>query len=237
MTENFYIGGKHAVFSALKNPERKVHQVFITRSTEYENINFKNVKIVDQKFFKKIFKNINLNHQNCAALVSPLRNYFLKEEINNNLNKLIILNGVSDQRNIGSIIRTVLALGFDGIILEKKFFNQKNPIMIKASSGAIEYLKIFIVSNIKNEIKILKKNNYWITGLDSNSKKEITCISPANKIVLIFGSEDRGIKNSVLKNCDEIIKIPMNEKIQSLNVSNTVAATLGIIKFTTNLSK
>jgi 23S rRNA (guanosine2251-2'-O)-methyltransferase len=237
MNEKFYIGGKHAVFNAVNNHNRKVHEIFLTDIKERENIKFKNIKIVDSKFFNQIFKNINLNHQNCAALVSPLKNYILKEEINNNLNKLVILNGVSDQRNIGSIIRTVLALGFDGIVLEKKFFNQKNPIMIKATSGAIEHLKIFSVSNIKNEIKILKKKNYWIVGLDSNSKRELTSFESTNKIALVFGSEDKGIKNNVLKNCDEILKIPMNKKIKSLNVSNTVAATLGIIKFVENLNK
>lgn len=228
MIDKFFIAGKHAVLCALNNPSRPVYEVYTTR--ENNNLNFKKTKIVDKSFFKKIFKGLEINHQNTAALVSPLKSLNLKEEISKKkINKLVILNGISDQRNIGSIIRTVLALNFDGIVLEKKFFSQKNPIMIKASSGAIEFLNFFVVSNIKNEIKTLKKENFQIIGLDSNSTKNLKSLKLQNKFALIFGSEGEGIKNTVLNNCDEILKLQINKHIKSLNVSNAVSAVLATI--------
>ena len=228
MNEKFFIGGKHAVLCALNNPKRSIHEIYETR--ENNNLDSKKKKIVDKSFFNKIFKGLEINHQNTAALVSPLKSLNLKDEIKKNkMNKLVILNGISDQRNIGSIIRTVLALDFDGIILEKKFFNQKNPIMIKASSGAIEFLNFFVVSNIKNEIKTLKKENFQIVGLDSNSTKSFKSLKLQNKFALIFGSEGKGIKNTVLNNCDEILKLKINSRIKSLNVSNAVSAVLATI--------
>lgn len=227
MNEKFYIGGKHAVLCALNNPNRKVHEVYlIKKDIDYK---FSNIKIIESNFFRKIFHNLNLNHQNVAALVSPLKNLTLKEEIKKNkITKLIALNGVSDQRNIGSIMRTVLAFNFDGIILENKFFNQKNPLMIKAASGAIEYLKFFAVSNIKNEIKTLKKENFSIIGFDADAKKELDTSTLHDKIVFIYGSEQKGMQNSVIRNCDHILKLGINKKINSLNVSNAVAASLAI---------
>lgn len=228
MDERFYIGGKHAVLSAISNPNRKVHEVYLIEQNN--SFVFKNIKIVKKDFFNKIFGKINLNHQNVAALISPREKIYLKNEIKkNNIKKLVILNGVSDQRNIGSIMRTSLAFNIDGIILEKKYFNQKNPLMIKASSGAIEYLSFFIVSNIKNEIKTLKKENFQIIGLDSNSTKNLKSLKLQNKFALIFGSEGEGIKNTVLNNCDEILKLQINKHIKSLNVSNAVSAVLATI--------
>lgn len=233
MDEKFYIGGKHAVLHALNNPNRLVHEVFITKKDA--DIKFKRTKIVDKNFFNKIFNGINLNHQNTAALVSPLKNYSLKTEVEKEgFSKLVILNGISDQRNIGSIIRSVLAFNFDGIILENKFFNQKNPLMIKASSGAIEYLKIFSVTNIKNEIKTLKNKNFYVIGMDSKCSKNFFDCQTNKKIAIIFGSENVGIQKTVKQKCHEIFKIPINEKIKSLNVSNAVAATLVINNFKNN---
>lgn len=230
MDERFYIGGKHAVLSAISNPNRKVHEVYLIEQNN--SFVFKNIKIVKKDFFNKIFGKINLNHQNIAALISPREKIYLKNEIKkNSIKKIIILNGVSDQRNIGSIMRTSLAFNVDGIILEKKYFNQKNPLMIKASSGAIEYLNFFIVSNIKNEIKTLQKEGFWIVGFDSKSKKKFENIDTNQKIALVFGAEDLGIMNSVMKNCDEIAKIEINKKINSLNVSNTVAAVLAVLNY------
>ena len=230
MSEKFYIGGKHPVLSAIQNPKRIVHEVHI--ATKSENINFRNIKIVDKRFFNKIFKNKDFNHQNISALVSPLKTFSLKEEINKkSINNVVILNGISDPRNIGSILRSSLAFGFEHIIVEKKYYDQRNPIIVKSSSGSIEFLKILPVSNIKNEIKILKKNNFNIIGIDSNSKKDINNLSNFNNNALIFGSEGEGIQKSVLEICDDTFKISINKKIDSLNVSNAVSATLAILKY------
>lgn len=228
MDDKFYIGGKHSVLSALKNPERIVHEVYVSR--KIKDLSFKKIKEVDQIFFKKIFKQQDLNHQNIAALVSPLKNNNLKNELEKNeIKKIVILNGISDPRNIGSILRSALAFNITHVIVEKKYFNQKNPIIIKSSSGAIEFLKIIIASNVKNEIKILKKNNFLIASFDSNASQEIRSYDFNENHALIFGSEGDGIQKSVNDMCDIKLKISINKKIESLNVSNAVSAILAVI--------
>jgi len=82
MDDKFYIGGKHSVLSSLKNPERIVHEVYVSR--KIKDLSFKKIREVNQVFFKKIFKQQDFNHQNVAALVSPLKNNKLKNELEKN---------------------------------------------------------------------------------------------------------------------------------------------------------
>ncbi len=92
----------------------------------------------------------------------------------------------------------------------------------------MEHISIITVNNIVQTIELLKKNNYWVLGLDHNANKNINAID-VKKNVFIFGSEDRGIRELVKKNCDETIKIEINKSINSLNVSNACSATLAIV--------
>jgi len=102
--------------------------------------------------------------------------------------------------------------------------------MYKSASGALEHIKIFSVSNISNTIQVLKKNNFWIYALDQNSKNDLTNNIKFERIALVFGSEEFGIRRLVKENCDFQIKIPI-KKIESLNVSNAVAVTLGLYRY------
>ena len=102
--------------------------------------------------------------------------------------------------------------------------------MNKSASGGMEYIDIYLVSNLNNVIKILQKNEYWVYSLDGGSKKNIFDIKFNKKSAFIFGSEGDGIKSLVKKNSDEIISIPINKKVESLNLSNSVSIVLSIIK-------
>ena len=168
----------------------------------------------------------NFKHQNIAAEIGVIKNSILKEDISHCKN-LIILDDVKDINNIGSIIRSVSAFNFDGIIVEKRNLNLKNPAIYKTSVGEIENIKLFQVSNISNAIEILKKNNFWIYGMDINGEELLNNFSNFNeKKAIIFGSEENGISRNVLKNCDYKIRINMSKKVESLNISNVAAITL-----------
>ena len=227
--ENFWIGGLHSVKAAIENPNRKILEVIFLNEKKLGKINLQNIthKQKDIKYFNKIFDE-EFSHQGIAALVTKLPNYDLSIELNHSsLNKFIILNEITDSRNIGSIIRTSLAFGYKNILIDKREFNEKSYNLIKASSGAIEKVKVFQVSNIKNGIKILKENNFWIYGLDSLAKEDISNIKFQKKIAFLFGSEEKGIEKNVRTYCDHLIKINISN-IDSLNVSNAVSATLAI---------
>ena len=237
-TAAFWIGGKHAVLSAIKNPKRKINKVIITEENQ-KDLNPKNfdkkiiIEIKDKKEIDKIFINENVLHQGIAAEIESIPTIELKEYLNikNNLkNTLVVLDDITDQRNIGSIIRSCSAFNVDGIILLEKNYNPKNKMMYKSASGAMELVNIIPVSNITNALVVLKKNNYWVYGLDGNAKENIKDQKWSNLNVFVFGSEGNGLRRLVKENCDHLIKIEINKKIGSLNVSNAVSVTLGIFR-------
>ncbi len=237
-TGAFWIGGKHAVLSAIKNPKRKINKLTITEENE-KDFNPKNfdkkiiIEIKDKKEIDKIFINENIVHQGIAAEIESIPAIELKEylKIKNNLkNTLVVLDDITDQRNIGSIIRSCSAFNIDAVILLEKNYNPKNKMMYKSASGAMEIVNIIPVSNITNALEVLKKNNYWVYGLDGNAKENIEDQKWSKQNVFVFGSEGDGLRRLVKENCDHLIKIQINKEIESLNVSNAVSVTLGIFR-------
>lgn len=224
MSEKFWVAGKHTVKSIIKNKKREIYKIVSSDPILAQNI--KGCELVNKNFFKKIFKDQDLVHQNIAI---QIKNHIqsLKDNLEN-INNILVLDNVTDPRNIGSIIRSASAFGIQGIILKKGTFNQSSPLMFKSASGATEKIKIFNEVNLTSSLELLKKNNFWVYGLDSNAKKIITKKTTfSRKNVFVFGSEEKGISNLVKKNCDELLKINILN-IESLNISNAVAATLAI---------
>ena len=98
--------------------------------------------------------------------------------------------------------------------------------MNKTASGGIEYIDIITINNVCNLIEKLKKNNFWVTGLDLEAQKDISKHKWDLKTAIVLGSEGLGMRKLVKEHCDELLKINTNPKIGSLNVSNALAATL-----------
>jgi 23S rRNA (guanosine2251-2'-O)-methyltransferase len=226
----FWIGGKHAVLSAINNPKRVVKQIALLNS---DNLKFfknkKNCEIKNESFFRKIFAQTQITHQGFAAEIQKLETvdlkYFFSQNDKKNLT-FLILNNIQDNRNIGSIIRTSLAFGVNALIVEKKNYRSKNAQMYKAACGAIEQLPIIEVANLSMTIKFLKEQDVWIYSFESSAKDNINNINFLNRVAFIFGSEDEGINELVKKNSDRLIKIPIQSNLNSLNVSNAVASAL-----------
>jgi len=231
----FWIGGKHAVTSAYLNKNRKIKEIILSNESNLKLFdNNKLVKIKKKEFIDKIFKDPNFIHQGFAALIEKKDNatidLFLKEKKDETLT-LLILNELQDDRNIGSIIRSSVAFNVDGIIFSKRDFRSKSHEMYKTASGAMEHVNIFLVSNLSNAIRSLKENDVWVYALDSESNQSLYEQDFTKKNAFVFGSEGFGIKDLVKKNCNEIIKIPISKKVESLNVSNTVACVLSFYNF------
>ena len=229
----FFIVGKHAVIGALKNPNRKVIRIFLTEESkkiihrENQNNNLlKNLKVFfkTKKELDKYCKNEDILHQGFVAEVEHLEDLELKEFIKkkNNLT-FACLNEVTDPRNIGSIIRSAASFNVDGLIFKNRHFPANSKLMYKSASGSIEHLNIFTVSNINTTLKYLKDSNFWVYGFDSKSNQDFTKIEWKGNIVLLFGSEGYGIKKHTEKYTDFLVKIKINDKIESLNVSNSAA--------------
>jgi 23S rRNA (guanosine2251-2'-O)-methyltransferase len=229
----FFIVGQHAVIEALKNPNRKVLRLFLTEESK-KNIHRKSPKknlLQDVKVYFKTKKELdkystkeNLLHQGYVAEIEHLEKPVLKEFIKeNNEITLVCLDGVTDPRNIGSLIRSAASFNIDGIIIKERHFPDDSKLMYKAASGAMEYINIFEVSNINSTLKNLKDKSFWVYGFDGNGKKTFTDIEWKGNNILVFGSEGSGMHEHTSKYADFLVKIDINSEIESLNISNSAA--------------
>ena len=230
---SFFIAGRHAVFGALKNPERRVLKIFLTEESK-KNIHRKSPKknlLNEVKVYFKTKKELdkystreNLLHQGYVAEIEHLEKPILREFIKNKNNiTLVCLDGVTDPRNIGALIRSAASFNIDGIIIKERHYPNESKLMYKASSGAIEYLNIFEVSNINSTLKNLKDKNFWVYGFDGSGEKKFTDIDWKGNNILLFGSEGSGLHQHTSKYADFLVRIDINKKIESLNISNSAA--------------
>ena len=230
---SFFIVGKHAVIEALKNSNRKVLRLFLTeesKKTVHRESPKKNLLKDIKVFFKtkkeldKYSRNEGILHQGFVAEVEHIENLELKQFIKNkNDLTLVCLNEVTDPRNIGSIIRSAASFNIDGLIVKERHFPNESKLMYKSASGCIEHLNIFEVSNINTTLKYLREKNFWVYGFDANSKKNFTEINWKGNNILLFGSEGYGIKKHTEKYTDFLVKIEINQNIESLNISNSAS--------------
>ena len=233
---SFLIAGKHAVLEALKNKHRNVLKVFLTEDSkkglnrENQNLNIlKDVKIIykTKRELDRLCSKEQISHQGLIAEIEHLENKNLKDFIKINENKknitLIALEDVTDPRNIGSIVRCATAFNIDGLIVKERSFPSESKLLYKSASGSMEHINIFEVSNINTALKFLKTKNFWVCGFDKNGEKDFTQHNWDGNKVLLFGSEGYGLKYQTSKNSDFLLKISINENLESLNISNTAA--------------
>ena len=230
---SFFIVGKHAVIEALKNPNRKVLRVFLTEESKkiiHRNSPDKNLLSNNKVHFKtkkeldKYCSKEDLLHQGFVAEIEHFENINIKEFIKNKKNiNFVCLDGVSDPRNIGSIIRSAVSFQIDGLIVKERNFPKDSKLMYKSASGCMEHINIFEVSNINTTLKFLREKNFWIYGFEAKSDKKFNDIKWDGNNILLFGSEGFGMREHTKKYTDFSVKIDINRNIESLNISNSAA--------------
>lgn len=224
----YYMYGNHAVLAAANNKDRKIKQIFCLEKQE-KNIKKKlshlnlNITIVQNDFIiDKIGR--DQPHQGVIALVDTIfKNNIEELNFSPKKNRVVILDQLSDPQNIGAIIRSAAAFGFDKIIIPSDNSPDENAIIAKAACGCLELVQIAKVTNIKKSIDKLKKLGFWVSGLEAKGKDKIEDIITIDKLAIIIGSEDKGMRKLTTENCDFLVKIPISEKVESLNASNAAA--------------
>ena len=237
---SFFIVGQHAVIEALRNPKRKVLRVFLTEESK-KNIHRKNPNkniLEDVKVYYKSKKELDkytskeqLMHNGYVAEIEHLDRPDLKQFIKgqNNLT-FVCLDGVTDPRNIGSLIRSAASFGIDGLIIKERHFPSNSKLMYKSASGCMEHINIFQVANINSTLKNLRERNFWVYGFDAKGKKDFTEINWKGNNILLFGSEGFGMRQYTGKYTDFFVKIKIKENIESLNISNSAAIVFHYLK-------
>jgi 23S rRNA (guanosine2251-2'-O)-methyltransferase len=165
-------------------------------------------------------------HQGVVALGAATK-YVDLEDIASGAKLLVVLDGVEDPHNLGAVIRTAHAAGADAVVIPERRAAGLTDVVAKAAAGALEHLPIARVGNVNRSLELLKKQGFWIYGLDERGDQAYDKVEYNSPAVLVFGGEGKGLHDLVRKHCDALLRIPMAGKIPSLNVS--VAA--GVVLF------
>lgn len=227
---NDQIEGRNAVLEYLESG-KDINKILITKGEKHGSINkiiaiAKERKIIISELERSKLNQIaqTENNQGVIAIVPPY-DYCEVEDILEVAKKrqeeafILILDGIEDPHNLGSIIRTAETAGVHGIIIPKRRACGVNSTVSKVSAGAVQHMKIARVNNINETIKFLKQNDIWICGTDGQAKTYYFQQDFKMPIAIVIGSEGYGMSRLVKENCDFLVKIPMNGKITSLNAS------------------
>ena len=224
------VEGRNSVLELLES-NKDVNKIFVLEGEKHGSINKiiaiakqRKIPVVQISRIKLNQMAQNENNQGVIAIVPPF-NYCEVDDILEEAKKrneepfILILDGIEDPHNLGSIIRTAETAGVHGIIIPKRRAALVNSTVNKVSSGAVEYMKIARVNNINDTIKYLKDSGVWVYGTDINAQKYYYEEDYKGAVAIVIGSEGFGISRLVKENCDFLLKIPMKGKITSLNAS------------------
>ncbi|MCL2341919.1 MAG: 23S rRNA (guanosine(2251)-2'-O)-methyltransferase RlmB [Firmicutes bacterium] len=224
------IEGRNPVIELLESG-RDINKILIAKGEGHGSINkiiamARERKIVTVEVEKQKLSEMSEthNHQGVIAIVPPF-NYSEVEDILNFAKEkkedpfIVILDGIEDPHNLGSIIRTAETAGVHGVIIPKRRAVGVNSTVTKSSSGAVEYMKIARVNNINETIKNLKENGVWVCGTDMDAGNNYYEQDLTGSLAVVIGGEGFGISRLVKENCDFLVNIPMKGKIASLNAS------------------
>ncbi len=224
------VEGRNAVIELLESG-RDINKIFILEGEHHGSINKIIAMAKERKIVLTMVNKTKLNqmaqtenNQGVIAIVPPF-DYCEVEDILENAKQreekpfILILDGIEDPHNLGSIIRTAETAGVHGIIIPKRRSASVNSTVSKVSAGAVEHMKIARVNNINETIRYLKENGVWICGTDMDAKKYYYQEDYIGPIAIVIGSEGFGMSRLVKENCDFLVKIPMKGKITSLNAS------------------
>ncbi len=230
VTYHDQIEGRNSILERLESG-KDINKLFITRGERHGSINkiiaiAKEKKVIIVEKDKRQMEEMaqTQNYQGVIAIVPPFEYCQIEDILKEAENKgedpfVLILDGIEDPHNLGSIIRTAETAGVHGVIIPKRRAVGINSTVNKVSAGAVEHIKIARVTNLSDAIEKLKKEGFWICGTDIHTNQYYYNQDLKGPIGIVIGSEGNGMSDKVRKKCDFLVKIPMKGKVTSLNAS------------------
>ena len=238
MQENDQIEGRNAVLELLGSG-RDINKIFITRGERHGSISkiiakAKENKVILVEKDKRQMEEMaqTPNYQGVIAMVPPFAYCEIEDILEEAKQKgedpfILLLDGIEDPHNLGSIIRTAETAGVHGIIIPERRAAGVTATVAKVAAGAIEYMKIARVTNLTDTMNRLKDQGIWICGTDLQTNINYDKQNYQGPLGIVIGNEGKGISEKVRKNCDFLVKIPMKGRVNSLNA----AVATGIIVY------
>jgi len=230
----FFIFGKHPVMAALKNQSREKIRLLATAQGKSRVIDSFGedlcipIEIVDSDRIKVLVET-DSPHQGLALEVRNLPGLHLESIatiVTEGKNIILALDQVTDPHNIGAIMRSAAAFNVKAVLTTDRNSPPETGVLAKIASGALDIIPWIRVVNLSSALEELADKGFWRVGLDGCAEKSISEIDAGNNIVLILGSEGKGMREGTQKKCDFLVKLPISDKVESLNVSNAAAVAL-----------
>lgn len=233
------VEGRRAVFELLRAKRRKIHEIWFDQDLDRTGIvaeiaelalqrGVPLVSVARGRFERAVASDAS---QGVVAFAQPLDDQPLGQLIRarSGLGNVVVLDHVSDPRNLGAILRSAECAGFIGAVLAERRATKVTPTVTKSAAGAIEYLRFSVVPGIPAALEELKELGMWIVGLDPSATTSIYDLDLLDApVALVLGSEGKGLARLVRERCDALASIPQFGKIDSLNVS--AAATVALFE-------
>ncbi len=241
-TSHELVFGRNPVLEVIENSSCQVNKIWLSETLKDQNIKQRVISyakenkipfyVVPEQKISSLTK--NQNHQGMVLSISPIKyksvNEVIQEAVktpHRGVSIILIAHEIEDAHNIGAMIRTFVAGGGSGVILTGRKSIGINSTTIKTSAGTLFHADFARVTNCVNVINELKKNNFWIVGTDNSEvSKPIYDIDFPKQVAIVVGNEHEGLGELIKKNCDFLVKIPISDKVDSLNVSVAFGITL-----------
>ena len=234
-TNHELVFGKNSVLEVIENSTLQVNKIWLSETLRDHNVKERVISyakenkipfyLVPEQKLSSLTK--TQNHQGMVLSISPIK-YLSVKEIIEKSKIILVVHEIEDAHNIGAMIRTFVAGGGSGVILTGRRNIGVNSTTIKTSAGALFQASFARATNCVHVINELKKNNFWTVGTDnSEASKPIYSIDFPDRFAIIVGNEHEGLGDLIKRNCDFLVKIPISDTVDSLNVS----VAFGIVLF------
>ena len=229
---SIWIHGQHAVAAALANPRRRARRLLLTAEAAAELA--KRVpkpwrcqaEIVDRIRFQTFLPE-DAVHQGAALLAEPLTPLALEQAIAKSDGPVLLLDQVTDPRNVGAILRSAAAFGAACVVMQDRNAPPETGALARAASGALEVVPIAREVNLSRAIVALQRAGFWVLGLAGEGPRTIAEAVPRDRrVALVLGAEDAGLRRLQRETCDELVRLPMAPGVESLNVAAAAAVAL-----------
>ncbi len=228
--------GAHAVAAAWLNPDRSCRHLYGTQPAltalesaiaQAKNLTLKRPVPIstDRETIEKMLP-LGAVHQGLALDAEPLPEVNLEDVLiaaGNEAASFVLLDQVTDPHNVGAILRSAAAMGAKGVIVQTRHAPEVTGVLAKTASGAVEIVPILRETNLSRAIERLREADFFVIGLDERGNTTITDSKFGERVVLALGAEGEGLRRLVAEHCNELVSLPTQPPIASLNVSNAAA--------------
>lgn len=235
-----WIYGHHAVLAAVANPRRHCLRLIAAPATadalaaaaEQAAAARPSIEVLDRRDLERLLPPEAV-HQGVAVLAEPLADIglgdFLVHLEDGENARLVVLDQVSDPRNVGAVMRSAAAFGVKAVVVQERHSPEATGVLAKAASGAMEHVPMIRVTNITRSLEAMKQAGFWCLALDAGAPHALAAIRPTRRCAVVIGAEGKGLRRLVREACDESGRIPISDAVESLNVS--VAAAIVLYEF------